>query len=389
MIWGIFVYTRIFRIFYFLQFFSFGSLFPLLSVYLKDEVGLSGTEIGMIMSISPIVMIFIQPIWGMVSDYTRQPVQVLIVSLLGTAFFGFMYSLVHSYMWLLVIAALLAVMQSGIVPLSDSITLHYVQKANERYGSIRLWGALGFATAVPIAGQIAELFHLRFIFYIFVALLIISSMLAWKLPKEQSSAKVNIREGMKELVRIPPFLLFLLTTFLVFGPIYANNFYFGILITDLGGTLAGVGLAFLLAAGSEAPFMKFADGVVRKFGMMNVLFIATALSCARWLFYFFEPPLMIVYATTIVQGASVGLFIPAALQYVRDVTPAHVRTTAVSLYATVGNGLGSWFCTFVGGYILERWTIEHVYLFFGLLTFGGMVIFAWQSKKTLRKLYEF
>ncbi len=75
-----------------------------------------------------------------------------------------MYSLVHSYMWLLVIAALLAVMQSGIVPLSDSITLHYVQKANERYGSIRLWGALGFATAVPIAGQIAQMFHLRFIF---------------------------------------------------------------------------------------------------------------------------------------------------------------------------------------------------------------------------------
>lgn len=137
---GFFVYTRIFRAFYFLQFFSFGSLFPLLSVYLKDEVGLSGTEIGMIMSISPIVMIFTQPIWGMLSDYTRKPVQVLMISLLGTALFGLMYSLAHSYVSLLVIAALLAVMQSGIVPLSDSITLHYVQKANERYGSIRLWG---------------------------------------------------------------------------------------------------------------------------------------------------------------------------------------------------------------------------------------------------------
>lgn len=380
------MYKRIFRAFYFLQFFSFGSLFPLLSVYLKDEVGLSGTEIGMIMSISPIVMIFIQPIWGMISDYTRKPVQVLIVSLLGTAFFGFMYSFVHSYAWLLVIAALLAVMQSGIVPLSDSITLHCAQKANERYGSIRLWGSLGFAAAVPVAGQVAEWFDLRFIFYIFVALLIISSVLAWKLPREQSSAKVNIREGMKELIHIPRFLLFLLTTFLVFGPIYANCFYFGILIADLGGTLAGVGLAFLLAAGSEAPFMKFADGFVQKFGMMNVLLVATALSCARWLFYFFEPPLVIVYATTFVQGASVGLSIPAALQYVCDITPAHVRTTAVSLYATVGNGLGSWFCTFVGGYILERWTIEHVYLFFGLLTLGGMVIFAWQAKKTLHKL---
>jgi PPP family 3-phenylpropionic acid transporter len=367
--------------FYFLMFFSFGSLFPLLSVYLKDSVGLSGTEIGFIMSISPIVMIFVQPIWGMVSDYTQKPVPILSISLVGTAVFGLLYSFAQSYVLLLMIAALLAVMQSGIVPLSDSITLHYVQKANENYGSIRLWGAIGFAVAVPIAGKLAEWFQLRFIFYTFFFLLLVSSLLALKLPKEQSNTKANIRQGMKELVRIPSFLLFLLTTFLVFGPIYANNFYFGVLITDLGGTLAGVGLAFLLAAGSEAPFMKFADSIIRRYGMMNVLLLASILACLRWLFYFFEPPLSVVYVTTVAQGASVGLFIPAALQYVRDLTPEHVRTTAVSLYATVGNGLGSWFCTFVGGYIFERLSIEHVYLFFAVLTLAGIVIFAWQVRK--------
>ncbi|GMB09846.1 MFS transporter [Thermolongibacillus altinsuensis] len=371
----------VFQAFYFLMFFSFGSLFPLLSVYLKEVVGLSGTEIGMIMSISPIVMIFIQPLWGMVSDYTQKPVLILSISLIGTALFGLLYSFAHSYVPLLVIAALLAVMQSGIVPLSDSITLHYVQKANENYGSIRLWGAIGFAVAVPIAGQLAEWFQLRFIFYLFFLLLLVSSLLAWKLPKEQSNTKANIRQGIRELARIPSFLLFLFTTFLVFGPIYANNFYFGVLITDLGGTLAGVGFAFLLAAGSEAPFMKFADSIIRRYGMMNVLLIASILACLRWLLYFFEPPLSVVYATTIVQGASVGLFIPAALQYVRDLTPEHVRTTAVSLYSTVGNGLGSWFCTFVGGYIFEHFSIEHVYLFFAVLTLAGIIIFAWQARK--------
>ncbi|MDF0726481.1 MFS transporter [Cytobacillus sp. S13-E01] len=89
---------------------------------------------------------------------------------------------------------------------------------------------------------------------------------------------------------------------------------------------------------------------------------------------FFEPSLYLVFATIIAQGFSVGLFIPAALQYVRDISPSSVRVTAVSLYSAVGNGLGSWFSTFVGGMILDAYDINHVYLFYSLLTFSGLLL---------------
>jgi PPP family 3-phenylpropionic acid transporter len=363
-----------FQLFYFLTFFGFGSLFPLLSVYLKDSIGLSGTEIGTIMSISPIVMIFVQPIWGMVSDYTRKPVTVLASALLSTALIGLIYSSVHQYGWLLVMAAFLAFTQSAVVPLSDSITLNYVQKTKGSYGSIRLWGAIGFALSVLVGGWLSERFSIGIIFYVFAFILLLSALLAWRLPRESQTMRVEIRQGMAQLFKIPKFVLFLIVTFLVFGPIYANNFYFGVFVKEIGGTLTGVGLAFLLAAGSEAPFMKVADGLIRRYGMLAILGFAATISAFRWLFYFFEPSLTLVYATTVAQGFSVGLFIPAALQYVRDIAPDSVRVTAVSLYSAVGNGLGSWFCTFVGGYILEHYHIGYVYLFFSLLTFTGLMI---------------
>lgn len=364
----------IFPIFYFFTFFGFGSLFPLLSVYLKNEVGLSGTQIGTIMSISPIVMIFVQPLWGMISDYTRKPVTVLAVALVGTAFIGLIYASVHQYMWIVVVAALLAFMQSAIVPLSDSITLNYVQKTEGNYGSIRLWGAIGFAVSVLVGGWLSETFSLGIIFYVFAFILLLSAGLAWKLPRESQPMRVEIGQGMAQLFKIPTFVLFLVVTFLVFGPIYANNFYFGVFVKEMGGTLTGVGFAFLLAAGSEAPFMKIADRLIRRYGMLSILGFAAAISALRWFFYYFEPPLTLIYATTVAQGFSVGLFIPAALQYVRDISPDGVRVTAVSLYSAVGNGLGSWFCTFVGGYILERGHVGDVYLFFSLLTFVGLAI---------------
>ncbi|QOR65887.1 MFS transporter [Cytobacillus suaedae] len=363
-----------FTLFYFFIFFGLGSLFPLLAVYLNDTVGLTGAQIGTIMSISPVVTILTQPVWGLISDYTQKPKLVLTITIICTAIIGVGYSFVESYIWFILFAALLAVTQSAVVPISDSMALSYVQKTKGNYGSIRLWGALGFAVAVLIVGNLSETFSLSIIFYVFILMLLVSSVFAWKLPDESNPMQINIKTGVSRLVKMPRFLLFLLTTFLIFGPILSNNFYFGLYIRELGGTLTGVGIAFMLGAGSEAPFMKFAGQWIQKIGMLQVVILAGLISGLRWILYFFDPPLYLVFATIVAQGFSVGLYIPAALQYVRDISPGEVRVTAVSLYSAVGNGLGTWFCTFVGGFILEAFSINHLYLFYGLLTIIGLML---------------
>ncbi|WP_404347289.1 MFS transporter [Sutcliffiella horikoshii] len=365
--------TRYFYSFYFLTFFSFGALFPLLTVYLKEDVGLSGSQIGMIMSISPVVMIFVQPLWGVFSDYTQRPKQILLWTLFLTAVTGIAFSFMESYGALLAVAFLLAVTQSALVPISDSITLNYVQRTKGNYGSIRLWGAIGFAVAVLVAGWLSDFFSLKVIFFTFAIALLLGTVVSIFLPKESQTISVNVRDGIGTLMKLPKFVMFLVTTFLIFGPVFANNFYFGLFITDIGGTVTGVGIAFLLAAGSEAPFMRVAGKWIARFGLHTIMISAASIAMIRWVLYFFEPPLYVVYATTIAQGFSVGLFIPAALQFVRDIAPTSARATAVSLYTAVGNGLGSWFCTFLGGFIIESYSVAHVYLFFGVLTMCGMV----------------
>ncbi|MFC4321145.1 MFS transporter [Litchfieldia salsa] len=359
-------------IFYFFFFFGLGSFTPLLSVYL-NEMGLSGTQIGTVMSITPIVMIIAQPMWGMITDYTQKPRLVLTGTLITAAVIGLIYSSVNTFSILIFIAAMLSFFQSAVIPISDSLTISYVQRVKGNYGALRLWGAIGFAIAVLFSGRLSEIVSLSVIFYIFSITLFITAIIAWKMPNERSSAQVDLKKGVTTLFRMPRFVLFLLTTFMIFGPIAANNVYFGIFITDMGGTLTGVGIAFLLSAGSEAPFMKVAGNWIQRLGMLHILLIAGIISCLRWAFYFVEPSLMLVYATTIAQGVSVGLFIPAALQYVRDISPNSVRATAVSLYAAIGNGLGSWFCTYVGGVILETSGILNVYLFFTSLTLIGIL----------------
>ncbi|WP_078544977.1 MFS transporter [Litchfieldia alkalitelluris] len=363
-----------FSLVYFFFFFGLGSLTPLLSVYLKGDIGLTGTQIGMIMSITPVVMIIAQPMWGMLTDYTQKPRIILSFTLIISAIIGIIYSSVSSYLALILVAAILSFFQSSIIPIADSLTISYVQKVKGNYGALRLWGAVGFAIAVLFAGRLSEMFTMSVIFYCYSVMLFITALLTWKMPGERSSVQVDLKKGINTLMKMPKFVLFLLATFMIFGPISANNVYFGLLITDIGGTLTGVGIAFLLGAGSEAPFMKVAGNWIERLGMLKVLGLAGLVSGLRWVLYFFDPSLTLIYITTIAQGISVGLFIPAALQYVRDISPKSVNATAVSLYAAIGNGLGSWFCTYVGGIIFDLSGILTVYLFFSLITGIGLVI---------------
>ncbi|OIU73024.1 MFS transporter [Rossellomorea aquimaris] len=361
--------------FYFLTFFGVGSLYPLLSVYLSESVGLNGYQIGTIMSIGPIMMIFFQPVWGMVSDSTNRPTQVLSFTSLIAGIFALGYLVTDLYYGILLTAILVAVFQSAIIPVSDSISLKYTSKVKYNYGNIRLFGSLGFGVAVYVMGKLSEGFiGPTIIFYAFFICLVFSAILAFRFPKERASAKLDLKAGMKELFGLKKFLIFLVVTFMVFGPNLANNTYFGLFVEDSGGTYAGIGLAFLIAVLSEVPFMRIAGSWIDRFGLLSVAALAGAASMIRWLFYFTEPSLWLVYSSAVMQGLAIGLFVPAGLRYIREITPAHITATAVTIYSAIGNGLGNWFSTFIGGFILETFSIYAVYLFFAFLSMIGILL---------------
>lgn len=380
---------RFIQMFYFFTFFAFGSIFPLLSVFLEQEKGLNHTQIGMVIAALPLVTIFVQPAWGMLSDYTKNPKRLLMIATVTAAILGFFYPILQLFPILLVGMVCIALFQSGIVPLSDSLSLNFVQRHGKEYGNIRLWGAVGFAVAVFVLGRVTEATDsMNWIFYAFSVGLIFALITLYEFPERADDVSLSFKDGLKTLVKQKPFLLFLVSNFLIFGPVLANNYYFGTFILTVGGTLSGIGLAFLLAAGSEAPFMKVAQLIINRYGVIFVIIFSASVSCLRWLFYYFEPSNIVVYATTIAQGVSVGLYIPAALILVRELAPDDVRATAVGLYSAVGNGLGNACFTFLGGIIIDVWSVSFMYGVFSLMTFIGITILVFVGKLMQPELKE-
>jgi MFS transporter, PPP family, 3-phenylpropionic acid transporter len=362
--------------FYLFVFFGIGSLFPLLSVYLSEIEKLNGYQIGIILSLGPVVMIFFQPFWGMIADMKNLHNRLLTVTTLITGVSALGYLFFEGFFLFILVAIVLAIFQSAIIPLSDSISLKYTSSAGVNYGNVRLFGSLGFGVAVFLMGKLSE-WNPQVIFYAFFLTLLIAGAISLKMPREAAGKPNGLLSGIKDLMGMKRFLVFLAITFMIFGPNLANNFYFSLFVEDRGGTYTGIGIAFLIAVLSEIPFMRAAGSWIHKLGLLQVALIAALVSLIRWLFYFTEPELSLIYASAVIQGFSLGLFIPAGLQYIREITPKHITATAVTIYSAVGNGLGNWFFTFVGGIIFEEFNVYGVYLFFAVLTLVGVLLTAW------------
>ncbi len=72
-------------LFWFTYFGSLGVFYPYFTLYLRENAGLTGTQVGMVLAISPLIGMFAQPLWGQVADRTGARTRVLAFLTLGTA----------------------------------------------------------------------------------------------------------------------------------------------------------------------------------------------------------------------------------------------------------------------------------------------------------------
>lgn len=360
---------------YLFIYYGFGAFSPLITQYYKS-IHLTGTQIGMISAVAPVVSIIAQPMWGFICDRFQIRKTVLFGTLLISGLVGLLFSTVSTYAFVFLLYILLSFFQSAIIPISDSLALGYAKKNHLQFGDIRLWGAVGFALAAFLTGLLVEKWGPSVLFYSYCLALITAMLFLIRVPEEVTESSrftVSMFKGMKQLLRIPRFLLFLMASFCMFGAVNANNIWFSLYYQEIGGTVAGVGLAFLLFAGSEAPFMKMVGYFVRRWGLETTLLLAATFSALRWFWYSSAPSTTAVLILFFIQGVSVGFYLATAAQFVRENTPASLQVTALAVFFSVGSGLGTMLCNLLAGWIKDEFSTLAIYLFLGVVTTVGII----------------
>ena len=117
---------------------------------------------------------------------------------------------------------------------------------------------------------------------------------------------------MKKLLSNTNYLVFLIASFLIGGTITANNSYFGLLYGELGGSISGIGLAFLLFAGSEAPIMAVVQNFSKRVNLILGLMISCLFFVLRYYWYGSMPAPKWILAFFFIQGLSIGSYLVLA-----------------------------------------------------------------------------
>lgn len=356
---------------YFFMFFAIGAFMPLFSQFLKFR-NFNGIELGLALSLGSLATIVMQPIWGYISDHFKKPKKVLFflisavtLSAAAIAFGWNIYSITAFYIAFMFF-------YSGIGPISDSLVLG----SEFEFGNIRLWGSIGFAIGVQVAGLLAQYLGIRIIFLVLAISYLVTLFIIGKVEVNTIEEHPISKRDIVKLLKNKDFLMFLAASFMISGTITAHNNYFGILYVELGGTIAGIGLAFLLFAGSEAPIMMLlAHPLIKRLNLTLALFLSSIIYNIRWFWYGTGPNPKWILILFVLQGLSIGSYLVFSVLFIKEITKANLRTTAIAIFTSFSTGIGGMFMQYMSGFIMDTKGIKNVYTFYFYATCISSIIY--------------
>lgn len=367
------------------MFFGLLALFiPFLPVYLSKQ-GLSTSEIGLIIGTGGFVTLIAQPLWGLISDKKKTVRKVMLLLVVFTTIFGYFLFSTNSFLLLGLFALLVYFFLMPLDPLTESLNFTVAEKAGISYGSIRTYGALGYAVLSLITGFAMDYFGVSSLAILFILLGLLSFGLVWFMPDVQASSKPVSIEGLKKVFSNKEMILFLALVFISAVPARMNDTFLGIHIQSLGGDATLVGIAFFLAAISEIVIFALSFWWLRKGKELEIITIATFFYFLRFFASGFVTSPVVLTLLQVLQMLTFPIFYTAAIQYLYQIMPKEWRATGQTVLALLFFGLSSIIASYVGGFLYTKFGGHSFYFLISAMSFIGVLFGIFLTIRKYRK----
>lgn len=358
--------------------------------------GYSNTAIGAIMSLTAIISIISPPIWGYISDRTKSINKVIAACILLTAVSIIVLPFLNQLWAITVIMAIIAFTDSPNSPLLDSLVMQNMHRmTNTSYGSIRLWGSIGYAIVAYAVGVLIEVYGsgIMFISYCFFAIFVIKIVLSLPNPAaeivEADAVYVtDSKPDVKVLFSNPRFVLFLVFGSLLFTPHKASMTFLPQLFNTIHGTSAQLGAAWFISAASEAPILFLGQRLNARYKPLQIILISSVFFIARQFIYAFTYAPWLAILNQILQGLSFGLFLTGTVYYINETAPEGLKATAQAIATASYMGVSGILGNYLGGVIIDHFGIYFMYkagIILDIIAASGFMIFLiiFSKKETL------
>ncbi len=353
----------------FLQYAIWGAWAPVLSEYLINNLGFTGTQVGVIYALLPLATIISPFLGGQIADrYFPTEKVIAFLQLAGGAILIYT-SFVSDYstmMWLIFLYSLL---YAPTLALTNSIAFINMKDSEKEFGIIRVWGTIGWiAAGLILAGwrmlaSSQEAMALRgdtlMLAGIFSLIMGIQSFfLPHTPPKKEVKKPWAFLEAIKMLkdknLAVFVGIAFIVATELQFYYIltapYLTSGIIGIDSSMVSGVMVIAQIAEIFVMALLLPYF------LPKFGIKKTMIIGVLAWPARYITFVIGQPVWLVIASLSLHGFCYVFFFTAAFIYIDQVAPRDIRASAQSLISIVTLGLGNFLGSLFAGWIQTLFT---------------------------------
>ncbi|MDR7317874.1 MFS transporter [Brevibacillus nitrificans] len=371
---------RAYNFFYFSLLSIFISFVP---VYLTFR-GVTPGEIGMMVGFGSFIGILSQPFWGMVSDKYKTIKRIILLTLGASILVGMtLFTTNHfSLLFLLVGAMYFFLLPTD--PLTESLNYRVAQQHQISFGSIRTFGAIGYATASLIIGWTVDQLGMDHLGWLFLGYGLLAFVFALVVSDAPSSSKKLSRQELKQFFFYPKTLQFFLLVLIAATPHRTNDSFLGVFVQSLGGSTGDVGQAWFFAAISEVLFFALSARILQKWSEIKLITWATALYTIRYVLCAMAPSAEWVVYLQLTQGVTFVIFYTATIQYLYRIIPEEWKATGQTILAVLFFGISGIIGSIAGGWVFQQWGGAALYMVMGVLSLVacGYSLTLWRSQRT-------
>lgn len=342
-------------------------------VYLSS-VGYSKTNIGVLLSLAPIVAIMGQPIWGTLSDRSPSKNRVLLILITGSTCSILFYNLSINFFYLSFIITLFTFFQTSINSMSDAITLEYTSSTKMKFGHIRLAGTIGYSLMSVIAGSLLmKNINRMFTLYFIAGLLALGTALF--IPKVNGHQSEGKRLHFWALLNNKKLLLYMAFALIIQTTLGYYYTFFSIYYQQLGASKSLIGWGNFVSAMSELPFLLFAHILLKKFKTSQALTLAGIAAALRWLLLGITVNIHAILIMQVLHGV-INIVVTFSLAtYINESVQKELKASGQAFSGLVCTGISRIMGSLLGGYMSDVFGIKNMFICNSILVLAAVIIF--------------
>ena len=340
-----------------------------------QSLSFTGTQIGLLTGVAPLITIFCFPLLTGLADRTQKHKQLMSLSLFAAIILLIAFPFVKNFLPLFALVILFTILFSLQNPLMSSASMYMLGEHKQLFGRVRLGGTLGYSLIGLVAGFFVENYGLKIAFWGAAGIFMLALLLSQKMVHgSEESQKGTDWRRMAELLKKPHFQLFLLIA-LSGGISFASlNTYLFPYMKSLGAGESLMGIALTVGTLIEIPVLFFANRFIGRFKAYHLLVFSLAMTGLRFLLMAIAPNPTFVLFIQLINGLNYPLLTVAGVAFADEHAPEGFRASAQGLFYVAYSGIGAAIGGFAGGLVFETLGPKGMYQVFCIFIFVVIVL---------------